>query len=83
MENLELSLLLLLVGMSTVFVILLIIIYLGKGLIGFVNKFVPEEQSSRRIETENGNSDKIEKIIALAVSTVTNGKGIVTTIEKR
>ncbi len=69
--------------MSTVFVILLIIIYLGKGLISFVNKFVPEEQKSNHKNTENGTSDRINKIITIAVSTATNGKGIVTTIEKR
>jgi oxaloacetate decarboxylase gamma subunit len=41
MENLSLGLLLMVVGMPTVFLILLIIIYLGKGLIAFVNRFIP------------------------------------------
>lgn len=31
------------VGMATVFAILLIVIYLGKGLIALVNKYAPEE----------------------------------------
>ena len=31
------------VGMTTVFAILMIVIYLGKGLIVLVNKYAPEE----------------------------------------
>ena len=38
MENLNTALLLMVVGMTTVFAILLIVIYLGKGLILLVNK---------------------------------------------
>ena len=37
MENIESGLLLMVVGMTTVFAILLIVIYLGKGLITLVN----------------------------------------------
>lgn len=43
MENIETGLLLMVVGMTTVFAILLIVIYLGKGLIALVNKYAPEE----------------------------------------
>ena len=43
MENLNIALLLMIVGMATVFAILLIVIYLGKGLIALVNKYAPEE----------------------------------------
>ncbi|MDD4640721.1 MAG: oxaloacetate decarboxylase [Bacteroidales bacterium] len=81
MENFQLGLLLLFVGLTTVFLILLIVIYLGKGLIAFVNKFIPEEQKSTR--SENGVSEKVKRIIAAAVSEATKGKGIVTIIEKR
>ena len=38
MENIETAILLMVVGMATVFVILLIVIYLGKLLITLVNK---------------------------------------------
>lgn len=44
MENLETALLLMVVGMATVFAILLLVIYLGKLLISLVNKYAPEEQ---------------------------------------
>ena len=40
MENLETALLLMVVGMATVFAILLIVIYLGKLLISLVNKYL-------------------------------------------
>ena len=39
MENLNTALLLMVVGMTTVFAILLIVIYLGEGLILLVNKY--------------------------------------------
>ena len=45
MENLNTALLLMVVGMTTVFAILLIVIYLGKGLILLVNKYAPEAVS--------------------------------------
>ena len=43
MENLNTALLLMVVGMATVFAILLIVINLGKSLIALVNKYAPEE----------------------------------------
>lgn len=83
MENLSLGLLLMVVGMPTVLLILLIIIYLGKGLIAFVNRFIPEEIILKNNDSESGIPDRIKRIIAAAVSEATKGKGIVTTIEKR
>ena len=43
MENIGVGLMLMVVGMATVFVILLIVIYLSKYLITIVNKVAPEE----------------------------------------
>ncbi len=83
MENLGLGFLLLVVGMSTVFLILMIIIYLGKALIAFINKYIPEEVIIKNNHSENGIPDRVKRIIAAAVSESTKGKGIVTTIEKR
>ena len=67
MENIETAILLMVVGMATVFVILLIVIYLGKLLITLVNKYVP------------GN---ILAAITAAVNVVTQGKGKITKVEK-
>lgn len=43
MENLNIAFMLMIVGMATVFAILLIVINLGKLLIALVNKYAPEE----------------------------------------
>ena len=85
MENLETAFLLMVVGMATVFVILLIVIYLGKLLISLVNKYAPEEvvsvkqTSSRAPVPIPGN---ILAAITAAVNVVTQGKGKVTKVEK-
>ena len=57
MENIETAILLMVVGMATVFVILLIVIYLGKLLITLVNKYAPEEvagKTTREIDRRDG-----------------------------
>ena len=73
MENIETAILLMVVGMATVFVILLIVIYLGKLLITLVNKYAPEEVAPAKQETPRGPA---------AVNVVTQGKGKVTKVEK-
>lgn len=84
MENLETALLLMVVGMATVFAILLIVIYLGKLLISLVNKYAPEEQLPAKQGAQSpvpipGN---IVAAITAAVNVVTHGKGKVAKIEK-
>lgn len=84
MENLNTALLLMIVGMSTVFAILLIVIYLGKGLIALVNKYAPEEIVPAR-SAPNGPASIPGNILAAinaAVTVVTQGKGKVEKIEK-
>lgn len=84
MENLNTALLLMVVGMATVFAILLIVIYLGKGLIALVNKYAPEEvvpvkPAANNHATIPGN---ILAAINAAVTVVTQGKGKVSKVEK-
>ena len=84
MENLETALLLMVVGMATVFAILLIVIYLGKLLISLVNKYAPEEKLPAKQGAQSpvpipGN---IVAAITAAVNVVTQGKGKVAKIEK-
>ncbi len=84
MENLNIALLLLLVGMVTVFAILLIVICLGKCLIALVNKYAPEEAAPAR-GTAGGVAPipgNILAAIGAAVTVVTQGKGKVTNVEK-
>lgn len=84
MENLNTALLLMMVGMTTVFAILLIVIYLGKALIALVNKYAPEEVSPVKAGASGqapipGN---ILAAISAAVTVVTQGKGKVSKVEK-
>lgn len=90
MNNLELGLLLMVVGMTAVFAILLLVIGLGKGLIVLVNKYAPEEvvvKAVSRAATGGGNKDAASlpatAAIISAVSVLTGGKGKVTKIEKQ
>ncbi len=84
MENLGIGLELMVVGMLTVFVILLIIIYLGKGLIALVNKFAPEDvEEKKQPATATVPVDaKTIAIIQSAVNALTGGKGKVMKVEK-
>ncbi len=84
MENLNTALLLMMVGMTTVFAILLIVIYLGKALIALVNKYAPEEVAPVKAGASGqapipGN---ILAAISAAVTVVTQGKGKVSKVEK-
>ncbi|MDH6343287.1 oxaloacetate decarboxylase gamma subunit [Parabacteroides sp. PFB2-12] len=89
MENMQTGLLLMVVGTATVFLILLIVIYLGKGLIVLVNRYAPEEvvikkQAPVRAATTatGGLSNQETAAIVSAVSAATGGQGKVTKIEK-
>lgn len=84
MENLNTALLLMVVGMATVFAILLIVIYLGKGLIALVNKYAPEETIPAKAGIKGYASipGNILAAISAAVTVVTQGKGKVTRVEK-
>ena len=85
MENLETAFLLMVVGMATVFVILLIVIYLGKLLISLVNKYAPEEVVSVKQTSSQAPvpiPGTILAAITAAVNVVTQGKGKVTKVEK-
>ena len=57
MENIELGLLLMVVGMVTVFVILLIVIWLSQLLISIVNKVAPEEAPKKKVVATGASTD--------------------------
>ena len=87
MENLGLGVLLMVVGMPTVFIILWIIIGFGNLLIRLVNKYAPEENlkiAARPVMAgvSSNVSDPIVAAIVSAVSITTQGKGKVTSIKK-
>ena len=84
MENMGLGLTLMLIGMITVFAILLIVINLSKVLINIVNKVAPEEAPKKKVETQIPKKidSNIMAIIEAAVKELTAGKGTVTSVEK-
>ena len=84
MENLNTALLLLAVGMTTVFAILLIVINMGKLLIALVNKYAPEEVVATK--SKAGGEAPIPSNILAAINAAeniaTHGKGKVAKVEK-
>jgi len=86
MENLRLGLMLMVVGMITVFAILLIVIYLSKLLIAIVNKVAPEEVVAKKTAPAASAPTVIDPntlaAIKGAVNIVTGGKGKVMKVEK-
>lgn len=78
------ALLLMAVGMITVFVVLLLVVLLGNVIIRFVNRFIPEEVSNKG--SQGGQTpavdSKIYAAICSAVSVVTAGKGSVVDVKK-
>jgi len=84
MENLGIGFELMIVGMSTVFLILLIVIWGGKLLINVVNKIAPEEiatpkKSTATSATVDGGT---MAILQQVVSQITGGKGHISSAKK-
>ena len=77
---------LLLVGMITVFLVLLIVIFLGKALIWAVNKWAPEETVVKKAAPAAKAVAAIDAttkaIIDATISQITGGKGRATKITK-
>lgn len=85
MENLGIGLELMVVGMTTVFLILLIVIYGGKLLIRVVNRIAPEEVQKARqtVAAQSGNADPAAMaVLSEVVKQLTGGKGRITTVKK-
>ena len=82
MENIGVGLMLMVVGMATVFVILLIVIYLSKYLITVVNKVAPEEAPKKAPAVAPTADTGAMDAIKAAVEILTACKGQVIKIEK-
>ena len=84
--NLTQALMLMTVGMFTVFVALGLVIAVGNVLIRFVNKYVPEDEKPEpkavASATSVAISPDIMAAVDLAVAKITNNKGKVEKIEK-
>lgn len=85
MEYLGIGLQLMVVGMCTVFVILLIVIFGGKLLIGIVNKIAPEEVAAvkKTVSSQNSAADVATMaVLQEVVKQLTGGKGHVESVRK-
>lgn len=75
--------LLMAIGMATVFVVLLIIIFLGGLLIKTVNKFFPEEvKASKAVQAAAAVDQNIQEAINKAIMAISGGKKQAQKIEK-
>lgn len=84
MENLGIGFELMIVGMSTVFLILLIVIWGGKLLINVVNKIAPEETApAKKTGTAAASVDvSTMAILQQVVSQITGGKGQISSAKR-
>lgn len=84
MENLNLALGLLVVGMVTVLIILSLVVVIGNLVIMLTNRFitVSDNNADGKSAGKKAHSKKLAAIVA-AVDVVTKGKGKVDSIEKK
>jgi oxaloacetate decarboxylase gamma subunit len=85
MENLGIGFELMIVGMCTVFLILLIVINGGKLLIKVVNRIAPEEVKAAKqtVAEQSGNVDpSTMAVLSEVVKQLTQGKGRITSAKK-
>lgn len=93
MENLGLGFQLMVVGMLTVFAILLIVIYGSTLLIAIVNQFAPEksvtpkkqmaaQQNAAILSTDTSIDAATMEILQQAVAQITQGKGRLANVQK-
>lgn len=79
----EIGITLMIVGMVTVFAVLLIIINLSKLLITIVNRVAPEEETKpKAAPTATAIPQDIMEVIRQTVSQITGGKGTVANVSK-
>ena len=73
---------LLAIGMGTVFLVLLFIIYFCKGMIWFINKYLPEETAAQKVKTDAAVPAKVVAAINATNGIASYGKARNTKIEK-
>ena len=80
MSNLGLGFLLMIVGMATVFLILLIVIYGSQLLVRLVNKIAPEEEKPAKNIAPEAVPASVKSVLDAAVAQLTGGKGHITKV---
>lgn len=84
MGNLNEALSLLIVGMVMVFIILSLVVVVGKVVIHLTNRYLPEMQKSNDggVALKGANPKKLAALVAV-VDLITQGEGRLDTIEKK
>ncbi|MDD2284585.1 MAG: OadG family protein [Paludibacter sp.] len=82
MQPLNEAILIMAVGMITVFFILFLIVLIGDLIIRLSNKYLPEEAVAVKAKKTGTSSDNTMKAIEAAIDVITNGRGKVTNIKK-
>lgn len=82
MGNVKLGLLLMCVGMVTVFAILLIIIFSSKLIIVLINSIVKDGEPVGPAQAPSSVDAVTKAVIEAAVAKLTDGRGVVTTIKR-
>ena len=86
MEHLGIGFQLMVVGMTTVFLILYIVIYGGRLLITAVNRFAPAEESKAKKSTANTSQAPIDattmQVLDEVVKQITNNTGHIADVRK-
>ncbi len=83
MDSLNQALGLLVIGMVTVFIVLWLVTVIGTSVIELSNRFYhPEAKDNDAPRTGGVDKEKMAVIVA-AVNVLTNGKGVVDSVEKK
>ncbi|MEZ4829024.1 MAG: OadG family protein [Bacteroidia bacterium] len=86
-ENFQTAIVLLIVGMITIFVVLSLVVLSGNALIRLVNRYFPEHSPPKPAFPQSVSSPPITSntlaAIVAAVDIHTGGKGKITSIEKK
>lgn len=81
-SNINNALILLAIGMITVFVILALVVFAGNLLIKIVNRYAPQNAETNRYADRNQVAPSIIAAITAVVDTVTVGQGKIEKIER-
>lgn len=76
------ALMLLAVGMGTVFLVLLLVIFCSRGLIAIINRWFPEKAPAITEKVSAAIPSKVIAAITSAVNIASNGKAKIVKIEK-
>lgn len=76
------ALIVMLIGMVTVFIILALVVFIGKALIRATNRFWPELEPVKPKAVSHAAPNRQVAAIVTAVDIITGGRGKVTSIKK-